>query len=49
MYGIALASLVPGDSQVILEVRDELDEKAVGSREPVAVLQGVEIAAPASR
>jgi hypothetical protein len=36
MYGIALASLVPGDSQVMLAVRDGLDVNAVELPEPVA-------------
>lgn len=49
MYGIALASMVPGHSQVILAAGRELDVKAVELPEPVAVVHGVEIAVPASR
>jgi hypothetical protein len=44
MYWIALAGPGAGDYQVILAVRDELDLKAVELREPVTVVQGVEIA-----
>ena len=41
LYGITLAGLAPGDYELVLLVRDELQVKTVELREPFAVERGV--------
>ena len=41
LYGITLAGLTPGDYELVLLVRDELQVKTVELREPFAVERGV--------
>ena len=45
LYGITLAGLTPGEYELVLLVRDELQLKTVELREPFSVERGVGVAA----
>ena len=45
LYGITLAGLTPGDYELVLLVRDELQVKTAELREPFAVERGVGVSA----
>ena len=48
LYGITLAGLTPGDYELVLLVRDELQVKTAELREPFAVERGVGVSAAPS-